>query len=211
MTTLVTDEQIEQMRRMIADPTVTTVAAAPVLTTSKTDTLAADTDSDGVPSPGDRLRYTIALANTGNTAATAVHFRDLAPPNTQIVAGSVTTSSGTIVSSDPIDVDLGAFAAGATATIAFEVLVDNPIATGIRSVSNQGTLESAGLPAVLTDDPDVGGTADPTVTTITASPRLLAEKTVSLAVDADQDGFSSPGDALEYSVRLRNVGNTAAT
>ena len=39
----------------------------------------------------------------------------------------------------------------------------------------------------------------------------MAEKVDALANDADGDGVPSPGDTIEYTVTLRNLGNTSAT
>ncbi|MCP5014411.1 MAG: DUF11 domain-containing protein, partial [Ketobacter sp.] len=112
---------------------------------------------------------------------------------------------------DPVEVDLGEVAAGASIDVSFEVEIVNPIPAGTDRISNQGTLTSDQLPAVLTDDPDLGGDADPTETNITAAPDLVAEKTDALADDADGNGVPSPGDVIEYTVRIFNNGNTAAT
>ncbi len=192
------------------DPTVTPVAGNPELVAAKTDALLADNDSDAVPSPGDVVRYTITVENTGGGGATGVVLRDLVPENTVLVPGSVTTT-GTVVTESPVEVEIGTLAAGASVEIAFDVTIDNPFPAGVADVSNQGTVTSDQLPAVLTDDPDVGGDADPTVTMVTASPLFVAEKSDDLAIDADGDGAPSPGDTIGYAVTLKNLGNTAAT
>ena len=106
------------------DPTNTTVTAAPVLDAEKADALHIDADGSGGPSPGDTIRYTVAINNTGNTAATAVVFTDPIPTYTTVVAGSVTTTQGTVNSEDPVDVTIGDIAAGATVAITFDVLVE---------------------------------------------------------------------------------------
>jgi uncharacterized repeat protein (TIGR01451 family) len=195
-----------------ADPTVTPVVAGPpVLTATKRDELISDADGNGTPSPGDRLRYEIVLANSGPTAATEVVFQDLSPAHTSIVTGSVTTSAGTIESQSPVRIAIGTLAPGAAVTVRFNVQIANPVPVNTREISNQGTLSSRELPPVPTDDPDLGGATDPTVTAITAVPKLVAEKTAVLAVDADHDGAPSPGDTLAYTVTVRNTGNTSAT
>ena len=193
------------------DPTRTPAAGDPQLAASKDDALATDNDSDGVPSPGDVVRYTITLENTGNGAATGVVLNDLVPANTAIVAGSVSASAGTILTEDPVEVDLGEVAAGASVAVTFDVTIANPFPLGVDDIVNQGTVNSDQLPAVLTDDPDVGGDADPTVTMVAAAPLLLAEKVDALASDVDGDGTSSPGDEIGYTVTFKNLGNTAAT
>gem|GEM_PF-979990 len=194
-----------------ADPTVTAITASPRLIAEKTAALAVDADGDGQPSPGDTLAYTVTVRNAGNTAATGVVLRDPVPAYTSLVAGSVTTTLGTVDGENPPEVTLGEIAAGAAATVTLRVQIDAAVPAGVRTISNQGTVTSAELPALLTDDPAVGGSADPTVTAITASPRLAAEKRAVLLTDADGDGAVSPGDTLLYRITVTNSGNTAAT
>jgi uncharacterized repeat protein (TIGR01451 family) len=194
-----------------SDPTVTQVAAAPVLSAAKTAALYLDMDGDGRPSPGDLLEYRVTIANTGNTAATGVSFADPAPAHATVVADSVATSVGTVDGESPVQVTVGALAAGGRVDVRFQVVLDDPVPAGVTAVSNQGTVASDGQPSLLTDDPAAAGAADPTVTPITASPRLAAELSDLLAVDADQSGAPSPGDTLEYRAVVRSSGNTPAT
>ncbi len=193
------------------DPTVTPIAAAPRLSAEKTDALVLDADGDGSPSPGDTIEYSVVLRNTGNTPATGILLHDPVPTRTSAVAGSISTTLGTMESESPLRVSMAELAAGGEATVVFRVRIDATVPAGTLEVSNQASIMSNELPAVLSDDPDAGGAADPTVTAITAAPRLVAEKTALLAVDADGDGFPSPGDTLEYSLAIRNLGNTGAT
>src|SRR5262249_39797594 len=60
---------------------------------------------------------------------------------------------------------LGTVQAGQGIPIKFQPTVNNPY-TGGHTVSNQGTVSGSNFANVLTDDPAVGGTADPTLTTI---------------------------------------------
>ncbi|HET9767242.1 MAG TPA: Calx-beta domain-containing protein, partial [Thermoanaerobaculia bacterium] len=192
------------------DPTVTPLAAVPVLAASKTDALATDADLDGHASPGDTLRYQIVVTNTGITAATQVVVVDAAPPHTALV-GSPETSQGSVVGTSPVRVELGTLAADTSATVTFTVRIDSPLPTGVTEIVNQATVNSVELPAMFSGDPDVPGNQDPTVTPVTAAPRLLFTKVDELAVDADLDTRPSPGDTIAYTVRVRNDGNTAAT
>ncbi len=195
------------------DPTVTPIVAAPVLTATKTAALAddGDRDGDGHPSPGDVLEYHVTIANTGNTSATGVVFTDSVPVHTTVVPGSVTSSVGAVDSESPLQVTVGELGAGGQVDIRFQVAIDAVLPAGVTTVANQGAVASDQLPGVLTDDPAVGGAADPTVTALTAAPRLTAELTDILAVDADANGAPSPGDTLEYRAVVRNAGNTSAT
>lgn len=194
------------------DATVTMVVAAPRLVAEKTAALADDADGDGAPSPGDTLEYRVVVRNAGNAAATAVAFADPVPAHTALVAGSATASQGSVVAEAPVTAELGEIAGGgASAEVRFRVVIDDPIAAGVRSLHNQGMASSAELPEVPTDDPAVDGAADPTVTAVSAAPDLVVEKTATLFADPGGDGHASPGDTLLYRVRVANRGNTAAT
>jgi fibro-slime domain-containing protein/uncharacterized repeat protein (TIGR01451 family) len=183
----------------------------PELSASKTAELAGDRDGDGAPSPGDELLYRITITNRGNGPASGVALNDLLREHTAVVPGSVTTSTGTIVSESPVRIEIGSLSPDQTVTASFRVTVDSPVPAGVKEISNQGQVNSAELPAVRTDDPALGGASDPTVTMITATPKLVAEKAARLAVDADDDHMPSPGDTLEYTVVILNTGNTSAT
>jgi hypothetical protein len=69
----------------------------PVLAATKVDTQIVDNDGDTRVDPGDRLRYTVTITNTGNQAAT-VDLTDTVDPNTALVGGS--TSSTPIARND---------------------------------------------------------------------------------------------------------------
>src|SRR5689334_17996147 len=51
-------------------------AAAPAISATKTDTLLVDRDSDGKADPGDTLRYTVVVSNTGSADAAGVTLND---------------------------------------------------------------------------------------------------------------------------------------
>ena len=123
----------------------------------------------------------------------------------------MTTSAGTVISEDPVEVSAGQLNVGDQVTIGFQVRIANPIPPGVAEIVNQGAVAGDGLEDVLSDDPDAGGDADPTVTAITAAPVLTVEKTDTLFNDADGDSLASPGDELLYRIEVDNSGNTAAT
>lgn len=62
--------------------------------------------------------------------------------------------------------------AGQTMTIVFRVTIDNPFPLGDCSVSNQGTVTGTNFSNVLTDDPGIGGAANPTVTNLNIAPTI---------------------------------------
>ena len=62
--------------------------------------------------------------------------------------------------------NIGLLPAGKSITVTFNVTVNNPWQGATNTVSNQGSVTGTNFGPVLTDDPSVGGAADPTVTPI---------------------------------------------
>ncbi len=88
---------------------------------------------------------------------------EIAPPNPPVIAGNNITWN------------VGTLQAGQSVTLTFRVQVNNPY-TGGPNVSNQGTITCTECGAsVLTDDPAVGGAADPTLTPINAPPDIVVK------------------------------------
>ncbi|HEX6384974.1 MAG TPA: Ig-like domain-containing protein [Anaerolineae bacterium] len=71
---------------------VSSVFSIPVIVSTKTDTLTVDSDADNFADPGDTIRYTNFVTNTGSTDAGAVVFNDTIDSNTTLVAGSLRTT-----------------------------------------------------------------------------------------------------------------------
>ncbi|HNB70816.1 MAG TPA: Ig-like domain repeat protein, partial [Acidobacteriota bacterium] len=63
----------------------------PTISATKVDSLITDNDSDTLADPGDTLRYTVTISNTG-TDATGLSFSDTISSNTTLVGGSVEVS-----------------------------------------------------------------------------------------------------------------------
>ena len=68
------------------DPTRDIVGNLPLLFAAKSVVLFGDQGSPGVVDPGDVLRYTISVQNSGTIPATGVVLRDAVPANTTYVA-----------------------------------------------------------------------------------------------------------------------------
>jgi uncharacterized repeat protein (TIGR01451 family) len=69
-----------------------TAVADPNIDASKDDALTNDVDGDTAADPGDTLRYTTVITNTGNMDATGVAFTDVLDGNTTFVPGSLKTT-----------------------------------------------------------------------------------------------------------------------
>jgi hypothetical protein len=94
-----------------------------------------------------------------------------APAKTKESNVSSKTSSAPRVASavvGSVNLNIGTLPAGKSVTITFNVAINNSVPPGTTQVSNQGIVSGSNFANVLTDDPDVGGTADPTVTPIQA-------------------------------------------
>ena len=109
------------------------------LSVDKLDLLAVDADADGLPSPGDTLRYEISVANPGGSAVIGVTLHDLIPAHTALVPGSVTTSQGTVTTGNTagdtgVFVDAGLLIAGGT-----QVTDESARACGMDAGFGRGT------------------------------------------------------------------------
>ncbi|KAA3609214.1 MAG: T9SS C-terminal target domain-containing protein [Calditrichaeota bacterium] len=76
--------------------------------------------------------------------------------------------SGNSITAADVNLSLGILPAGETVIIEFEVDVAATIPNGVTEIANQGVVTGDNFADVLTDDPDVGGAFDPTLTPIKA-------------------------------------------
>jgi hypothetical protein len=64
----------------------------PSITATKTDALFNDVNGNFIANPGDTIKYTVTITNSGSTDATGVTFSDTPDANTTVVPGSVSTT-----------------------------------------------------------------------------------------------------------------------
>jgi uncharacterized repeat protein (TIGR01451 family) len=187
---------------------------------TKTVAIQNDVNGNGMADPGDTLRYTVIISNPddGNNASeTGVVFSNPTPANTTLVNGSVTTTQGTVTTGNvggdlSVGVNVGTLADGGTATVTFDVTINNPLPAGVTQITCQGTVTAPSLPTgVPTDDPTPPGTMDPTVIPVSAAPAVTALKTVVLFVDVNGNAQANPGDTLKYTIVINNTGNQDAS
>jgi hypothetical protein len=108
---------------------------------------------------------------------------------------------------------IGTLPAGESVTITFNVSVDDPFTGAMAQVSNQGTVSGTNFSDVLTDDPSVGGTADPTVTPIDLPQVTLAVSPPSVLEDGATNlvyTFTRTGSTANAMTVNFNVGGTAS-
>jgi hypothetical protein len=155
-------------RGRFTPPTTTESASSAPQTTTTTQNVAVAPTSTNTTSPmivAPQRRTSLAgatstatTAPTSNTgAATAEAPRESSAPVIDGAGGTVTVNVGTLVPGDSV-------------TITFQVTVDNPFLGALSQVSNQGTVNyGPGSLSTQTDDPDVAGSNNPTVTPINAA------------------------------------------
>jgi uncharacterized repeat protein (TIGR01451 family) len=143
-----------------------TIEAPAALAASKTVTLTADINGDALASPGDGLTYTIVVSNTGGTAL-EVTLTDTPDAATSLIAGSVTTTQGTVTTGNTagditVAVAVGDLPGGGSVTVSFQVAIADPLPAGVSEVANQALVGATGLAVVPSDDPGTASPGDPT-------------------------------------------------
>jgi len=203
------------------DPTRDVVGAFPLLFAAKDVALLTDAGTPGVVDPGDVLRYTITIENSGSATATGVLIQDDVPANTTYVADSTTLNGQAIGQPDAgvpplatgIDVssaDLtpplpgageGTITAGETGVIQFDLRVNDGVPGG-TVISNQAVVASEQLPDLLTDgDGNPATGPEPTVVVVGDGQLLSITKQVAVV----GGGAAVAGSQLEYTVQVTNV------
>jgi uncharacterized repeat protein (TIGR01451 family) len=157
------------------DPNMATfiIDHPPNLQVAKAVALETYADGDGVPGPGETLKYTIVMENTGDIAASGVVFSDTPDSNTRLIAGSVTATLGSVTEGNApgdtsVEVDIGDIPAHGGVTITFKVQIKRPVYT--EQITNQAQVKGTNFPSVKSDDPGTSPTGDPTIIQIRASP-----------------------------------------
>jgi uncharacterized repeat protein (TIGR01451 family) len=155
------------------DATHTALITALALHATLTDYLFADVDNDNKVSGGDLLLYRLTVANVGNIGATDLFIDDAPDAHSLLVAGTVRTDRGVIVTGNlpgdtRVRIHLNAgLQSGERATISFQVKIAQAITVAQLVNQAQLTIPQAGSQAtVLSDDPDTAQIEDATVTPI---------------------------------------------
>jgi uncharacterized repeat protein (TIGR01451 family) len=178
-------------------------------------------------SPGDILRYTIRVSNSGPVGLSSVSIVDeldrlntlpaFAPGSLDLVdvpAGADITGTSAVGGAagtgrvDVSNLSIGAQGeADATVVVTFEIRLA-PVITSGTVVLNQAEIVSAHLNPTYSDDPNVPGDANPTETRITSAPAFEVLKT-STVLGADPDILIA-GEILRYTITVKNIGNENA-
>ncbi len=209
------------------DPTRNVVGNQPLVDAQKTVSIVVDNGTAGILDPGDTIRYTITVTNSGAGDATIVTFTDAVPTDTTYVADSVTLNglpvgqpdagispliAGIDVSSSNLTPPLpaagaGIISRGESAIITFDVQVNALVAVG-TIISNQGTVDSYELPAELTDADGIDSNGDQPTLIVVGNAQLLS---ITKSVTVIGGGAAVAGGQLEYRVLVTNISSVPAS
>lgn len=120
----------------------------------------------------------------------------------------------------PVTADIGTLPAGKRVVLTFDVVIADPLPQGVTTVVNQASISGSGFTTVLSDDPALPGTADPTVTNIEVlrpvylplvwgKPALPDLVVTSLTLTPNKTNFA-PGEPVQITAVIKNQGNAPA-
>lgn len=169
----------------------TPLGAAPDLTIEKSDRV-------DLVSAGETLVYTLTVRNVGNQDATGVVIEETVPSGTTFAPASSTsgwTCTPDNQAGSVCTFSAGALAAGATVSVQFAVVVDDPINPDILNIGNT---------AEVRDDGQNGD--DPTPDNNTSTDRDEIGVSAKQLVETNQDFTTNPqvaiGEGLTYEISL---------
>lgn len=142
------------------------------LTLQKQDYLFVDANEDGLASQGDTLLYAIELHSGDSRTLTAVTIEDAPDVHSVLLAGTVRTDAGTVITGNQpgdrtVVVDVGTMTEKQTIKVLLQVQIQftgNP-----TQISNQAQVrytleEPGGQGQIASDDPDTSADNDSTIT-----------------------------------------------
>jgi uncharacterized repeat protein (TIGR01451 family)/fimbrial isopeptide formation D2 family protein len=178
-------------------------------------------------SPGDTLRYTITVSNSGPVGFSSFSIVDEVDHLNSVAAfaaGSLniisvpagadtsgTSAVGGTQGTGLLNVANLAIGAQGESNDTIEVIFEIELAPAITSgtvVLNQAEIVSANPNPILSDDPNISGDTDPTETLITSAPIFQVQK-ISTIMSGDPTVLMA-GETLRYTITIKNIGNEDA-
>lgn len=182
-----------------------TITSGPHLAVTKI-----DVHPSSPPRPGDGVSYRIRIENDGTAIARDLQVTDdLDVSLTNVSAPGASVSGRRITWSAASDARLASLLPGAANSIELVVsaALSSPLANG-TVVANQAAVAALGIGAILSDDPDVGGSADPTTFVVVSQATLSFSKRVE---DRSPTTPYQPGDRVRYTLTLTAGGDAPLT
>jgi uncharacterized repeat protein (TIGR01451 family) len=127
--------------------------AVPRIGVTQSAAFVTDNGDVGLANPGDVIRYTVVVSNPDDAfdaSADGVQLGGGIDANTTLVVGSVTTSQGTVTSGNvggdsSVAIDIGTLSDGASATVSYDVTVNDPLPPGTMQITAQSAASSSTL------------------------------------------------------------------
>ncbi|HVX60008.1 MAG TPA: DUF11 domain-containing protein, partial [Pirellulales bacterium] len=159
--------------------------------------------SGATPAPvvqGEMLSYQVAIQNNGSTDATNVSFSDALPTGETLISASSSAAGALDVNGSSITGSLGTIAAGDSATVTIDVLVNGQVSGSLSNTASVSTPdENGGTPIV----------SAPVSTLINALPSTAADLSITKTAAGDNAAVSV-GGAETYTITVTNNGTNAA-
>ncbi len=150
--------------------------------------------------PGGRIVYTIIYGNNGADPAPNVLLTDPLPPNTTLVADSITGGGVYVTETNTVSWTWPSLASQSTGTVRFTVQISTPLPAGVAALVNTASITfTSAITDVLPNN-----NSSSVSTPVDAQPDLTLVKS---------DGRTQvlAGDLLTYTLTYSNTGNQAAT
>ena len=128
-----------------------------------------DLNGDGYPSEGERLRYTLRLMNPSSEPAQAVILTLPSPDHAAFVAGTATSTAGTVAQGNAagdtqLVVSFPSVAPGAEITVEIEVLLHD--LAGVSEIVAQADVTGSNIEREPSNDPSTSQDDDPTIVSL---------------------------------------------
>jgi uncharacterized repeat protein (TIGR01451 family) len=172
------------------DPAVAGAANPTSFTVSSPSTIGTHSKTvSGTFAEGGTVTYTVIIQNSGTSAQQdnpGDEFTDVLPSSLTLTGASAT--SGTATTGGNTVHWNGSIPAGGSVTITITAVINNGNAG--QTIRNQGTIffdadgNGTNESSILTDDPSVGGTSDPTAFTVASIAQVPTLSTVGLVLMA---------------------------
>jgi LPXTG-site transpeptidase (sortase) family protein len=168
---------------------------------------------------GDIIQYNITFSNLSSYDANNIEFVDSIPNHTTYINDSLIKPPGSLVMSTSPNLQIKGIniPAQSLVSMSFQVKIDNTLPAGVREIYNQGIVfydsKGDGINDSYqnTDGDTTKAGNQPTILQITTGPNFEeSTKTVSLALDADNNNAYTPGDHLRYQIDIPNTGTSDA-
>lgn len=177
-----------------ADPTIQPVSASATTLVTSAPVLHIDKQGkEAVVAAGENQTYIINYTNTGSDKATNVVITDATPPNATFESATGSYSISGAAPNEVVTWTINTLEANTSGSVSLTVKFDTGLANG-RRINNSASIQSNEVPT----------TSSTFITTISSAPVLKIEKVASA-------NPAIPGQALNYTITISNVGNIAAT